>query len=144
MSLDHHYKFLILLPQEGGRHLRQQDGGDDKYFGLLWSGEVLARGIEIRRHDTPKFINEFEVRLIQTLFDCSTPEEVRSKGYENCLRLVTEEIDRVMTGELTKEDLDGEQDSAKATQRIQLSVSTCDRRTATCIAGEIGQKWRHD
>ena len=35
----------------------------------------------------------------------STPEEVQSKGYENCLKLVTEEIDRVMTGELTKEDL---------------------------------------
>ena len=69
MSLDHYYKFLILLPQEGGDISDSKMEAMTRYFGLLWSGEVLARGIEIRRHDTPKFINEFEVRLIQTLFD---------------------------------------------------------------------------
>ena len=105
MSLDHHYKFLILLPQEGAGISDIKMEAMTRYFGLLWSGEVLARGIEIRRHDTPKFIKDFEAKLIQTLFDCSVAEEVRTKGYESSLELVTNEIDRVMTGELSKEDL---------------------------------------
>jgi DNA polymerase elongation subunit (family B) len=103
MSLDHHYRFLILLPQEGDDSDRME--AMTRYFGLLWNGEVLARGIEIRRHDTPKFIKDFEVKLIQTLFDCSSSDEVTSKGYEEALRMVTNQIDLVMTGELTKEDL---------------------------------------
>lgn len=61
---------------------------------LCWHGEH-----ETRRHNTPRFVGEFEDKLIRTLFgDCSTTEEARSREYERCLRVVTEEIDRVMTG----------------------------------------------
>jgi DNA polymerase elongation subunit (family B) len=34
------------------------------YFGVLTSGEIVARGIEMRRHDTPRFIMEFQRNLI--------------------------------------------------------------------------------
>ena len=30
-----------------------------RYYGLLTNGEVLARGIELRRHDTPQFVKNF-------------------------------------------------------------------------------------
>ena len=61
--------------------------------------------IEIRRHDAPNFIKEFQTELLYTLFDCKDSAEVLSKGYENALLLVTRTIDKVMTGEIQIKDL---------------------------------------
>ncbi len=54
---------------------------------------MIARGIEIRRHDAPNFIKEFQTELLYTLFDCRDSAEVLSKGYENALLLVTRTIE---------------------------------------------------
>jgi DNA polymerase elongation subunit (family B) len=75
------------------------------YFGITHGGEFIARGIELRRHDAPNFIKEFQSQLLQTLFDCNDSAEVCSKGYENALLLVTRTIDKVMTGEIEVQDL---------------------------------------
>ena len=37
--------------------------------------------------------------MLYTLFNCKDSTEVVSKGYENCLLLVTKAIDKIMTGE---------------------------------------------
>lgn len=103
MSLDHHYKFLILLPLESDPSMTME--AQKHYFGMLYDGEIIARGIEIRRHDTPKFIKDFQVRLIQTLFNCKNAEEVYTIGYEKALRLVAETIDKLMVGEVPIEEL---------------------------------------
>ncbi|MGB7953873.1 MAG: DNA polymerase domain-containing protein [Candidatus Nitrosopolaris sp.] len=75
------------------------------YFGITQSTELIARGIEIRRHDAPNFIKEFQTELLYTLFGCKDSAEVLSKGYENANLLVTKTIDRVMTGEIQIKDL---------------------------------------
>ena len=67
---------------------------------MTQSSEIIARGIEIRRHDAPDFIKEFQTELFYTLFDCNDSVEVLSKGYENSLLLVTRTIDKVMTGNI--------------------------------------------
>src|SRR5919198_2447651 len=98
ISIDYHYKFLVLLPLEPG---------DEKievlkyYFGVTQEGEELVlRGIETRRHDTPNFIKQFQTQLLYTLFDdCNDSDEVVNKGYEKALLLVTHAIDNIMTGE---------------------------------------------
>jgi DNA polymerase elongation subunit (family B) len=73
--------------------------------GITQAKELIVRGIEIRRHDAPNFIKEFQTELLYTLFDCKDPAEVLSKGYENALLLVTNMIDKVMTGEIQLKDL---------------------------------------
>jgi DNA polymerase elongation subunit (family B) len=75
------------------------------YFGMLYNGDIVARGIELRRHDTPKFIKDFQVSLIQVLLNCKNAEEVYKVGYKRALQLVTESIDRLMAGEVPIEEL---------------------------------------
>ena len=70
------------------------------YFGITQSGEIIARGIEIRRHDAPNFIKDFQTELLYILFDCNNSTEVLSRGYENALLLITRTIDKVMTGKI--------------------------------------------
>jgi DNA polymerase elongation subunit (family B) len=38
------------------------------YFGITHAGDLIAREIEIRRNDAPKFIKEFQTELLYTPF----------------------------------------------------------------------------
>ncbi len=95
ISVDYHYKFLVLLPLEADEKIEVLK----HYFGITFDNELVVRGIEIRRHDVPAFIKRFQTQLIYTLFDCKDSSEVITKGYENALLLVTQAIDTIMTGE---------------------------------------------
>jgi DNA polymerase elongation subunit (family B) len=95
ISLEYHYKFLVLLPLEADEKLEVLK----HYFGITYDDELVMRGIETRRHDTPNFIKQFQHHLLLTLFNCKDSSEVTTKGYENALLVVIQAIDRVMTGE---------------------------------------------
>ena len=101
ISLENYYKFLVLLPLDADEKMEALK----QYFGITHDDELIARGIEIRRHDAPNFIKEFQTELLYTLFDFKDSAEVISKGYENALLLVTKTIDKVMTGEIPLKDL---------------------------------------
>jgi DNA polymerase elongation subunit (family B) len=101
ISLENYYKFLVLLPLEADEKMEALK----HYFGITHGNELIARGIEIRRHDAPNFIKEFQTELLYTLFDFKDSAEVLSKGYEHTLLLVTKTIDKVMTGEIQMKDL---------------------------------------
>jgi DNA polymerase elongation subunit (family B) len=101
ISLEHHYKFLMLLPLEADVKME----ASKHYFGITHTNGLIARGIVIRRHDAPNFIKEFQTELLYTLFDCKDSDEVLSIGDENALLLVTSTIDKIMTGEIQVEDL---------------------------------------
>jgi DNA polymerase elongation subunit (family B) len=85
---------LMLLPIESDEKIDVLK----HYFGITFDNELVVRGIEIRRHDVHAFIKRFQTRLLYTLFDCKDTSEVRAKGYENALILVTQAIDTIMTG----------------------------------------------
>ena len=102
ISVDYNYKFLVLLPIEADENIEALK----HYYGITQQGELVVRGIEIRRHDIPNFIKEFQTELLYTLFDCKDSVEVENKGYENALLLVTKAIDKIMTDEeIQQEDL---------------------------------------
>ena len=95
ISVDYHYKFLVLLPLEADEKIEVLK----HYFGITFDNEIVVRGIEIRRHDIPAFIKRFHTQLLYALFDCKNSSEILSKGYENALLLVTQAIDTIMTGD---------------------------------------------
>ena len=101
LSLEYHYKFLVLLPLEADEKLEALK----HYFGITYGGELVTRGIETRRHDTPKFIKDFQRELLYTLFDANSTTEIIDRTLENALFCVTKTIDKVMTGEIDPADL---------------------------------------
>jgi DNA polymerase elongation subunit (family B) len=103
ISLEHNFKFLVLLPLKASEKIEALK----QYYGVTHEGQLVVRGIEIRRHDTPKFIKEFQTKLLSVLFDCKDTSEIMNKGYENALLQVTKAIDKIMLGgkDITQEDL---------------------------------------
>ena len=103
ISIEHNFKFLVLLPLEASEKIEALK----QYYGITNEGRLVVRGVEIRRHDTPIFIKEFQTELLSSLFDCKDVKEINEKGYENALLLVTKAIDKIMLGgeDITQDDL---------------------------------------
>ena len=101
MTLDFHYKFLVLLYIESDEKMEAKK----HYFGLTYGKQLVTRGIDTRRHDSPAFIKEFQRTLLSKLFDCQSSEEVLTTGYENALLYITQSIDKLMNGEVQITDL---------------------------------------
>jgi hypothetical protein len=101
ITLEYHYKFLVLLYIEADEKMEARK----HYFGLTYDKQLITRGIDTRRHDSPTFIKEFQKTLLSKLFGCNTAEEVERFGYENALLYITQSIDKLMNGEVQITDL---------------------------------------
>jgi DNA polymerase elongation subunit (family B) len=101
LSLEYHYKFIVLLPLEADEKLEALK----HYFGITYAGELITRGIETRRHDTPNFIKQFQIELLYILFNCDTTTEIYDKTLEEAFLCITKTIDKVMTREIDLQDL---------------------------------------
>jgi hypothetical protein len=101
LTLEFHYKFLVLLYIEADDKMEAKK----HYFGLTYDGQLITRGIDTRRHDSPTFIKELQKTLLSKLFGCNTAEEVRTTGYQNALAYIAQSIDKLMNGEVQITDL---------------------------------------
>jgi DNA polymerase elongation subunit (family B) len=101
MTLEFHYKFLVLLYIEADDKMEARK----HYYGLTYDNRLITRGIDTRRHDSPTFIKEFQSTLLTKLFDCNNYEDVMTNGYQNALSYITRSIDKLMNGEIQITDL---------------------------------------
>ena len=70
------------------------------YFGITHDSQLITRGIDTRRHDSPVFIKEFQRTLLSKLFDCDDSTDVLLNGYQNALLYITHSVDKLMNGEI--------------------------------------------
>jgi DNA polymerase-2 len=63
IALDGIYRWISFLPSRINKHVPVAN----RYFGVFQSGEIKCRGIELRRHDTPKFIAETQNEVLELL-----------------------------------------------------------------------------
>lgn len=63
VSIEHNFRFLILLPLEAIERIEALK----QYYGITQNGELVVRGIEARRHDTPNLIKKFQTELLYSI-----------------------------------------------------------------------------
>lgn len=101
LTLEFHYKYLMLLHVEADEKLEAKK----HYYGITYDNQLVTRGIDTRRHDSPVFIKQFQTALLSKLFDCDNLKEVLTTGYERALLYITHSIDKLMNGEVQITDL---------------------------------------
>ena len=69
IALDGVYKWLIFPPSKRDSRVAVPN----RYFGVFRDGEIKARGIALRRHDTPKFIAEAQMEILKVLAKVDDP-----------------------------------------------------------------------
>jgi DNA polymerase elongation subunit (family B) len=85
--------------------LKEGKNGSKKTLLRAYDNQLVTRGIDTRRHDSPIFIKEFQRMLLSKLFDCQNSEEVLTTGYQDALLYITQSIDKLMNGEVLVTDL---------------------------------------
>jgi len=101
ISLDCHYKYLVFLHQE----TNPDQEATRRYFGKLMNGSLNYRGIELRRHDSPPFIKEFERKLLTILFDADCAEKVKKEQVKKAYNHVVETCNKVIQGKVSANSL---------------------------------------
>jgi DNA polymerase-2 len=64
ISIEHDFKFLVLLSLEAIERIEALK----QYYGITHDRKLVVRGIEARRHDTPKFIKKVSNRTTEHSF----------------------------------------------------------------------------
>jgi DNA polymerase elongation subunit (family B) len=96
LTLDHHYRFLVLLPRKEDAHTP----AFKRYYGLTYGGELVCRGIECRRHDTPLFIKEVQEAMMKALLFKDDLAEVYTKGLADSIRVLNMALKRLERGDI--------------------------------------------
>jgi len=76
-----------------------------RYFGKLTNNELYYRGIELRRHDCPEFLKEFQERLMEILFDADDAEKVEREQFKKAYDYAVKICDEIMEGKVKPERL---------------------------------------
>ena len=63
ISLDGVYRWVVFLPSRQDARVPVPN----RYFGVFQDGTVKVRGIEARRHDTPPYIKETQLKILEIL-----------------------------------------------------------------------------
>lgn len=101
IALDCHYKFLVLLRQEADPNL----GATRRYFGKLMTGDLHYRGIELRRHDCPVFLKQFQNKLLEILFNAESAAIIEKEQFKKAYDYVVETCDKILEGNIKLERL---------------------------------------
>jgi DNA polymerase elongation subunit (family B) len=68
------YKWIV-FPQNKGN----EAGALNRYYGLFENGELKIRGIELRRHDSPKIVRDLQKEALDILSEANNSEEFKDK-----------------------------------------------------------------
>jgi len=100
IELEGLYKWIIFLPAKQKKDLPVAN----RYFGVMENGELKARGLAFRRHDTPPLIKEAQQEMLDLLRTCENRQEYENKNGQ--IREVMENyLMRLHTGDLKNEEL---------------------------------------
>jgi len=101
MALENHFRFLVLLPQKDDSGL----GAVNRYYGVTFDGELVCRGIELRRRDSPPYVKRVQKKAIETLLSHGSPGEVSTLGVEGAQTVIAEACRLLREGSVPEEEL---------------------------------------
>ena len=91
IKVDKVYRFLAFPADKAGTGASALK----RYFGRLVDGELDIKGIEAARNDVPTYIRKFQEKLIDTLLDGESLEDVY-RNVEKCLDHVRSNVEAIL------------------------------------------------
>jgi DNA polymerase, archaea type len=101
IKLDKHFKFLTLL----GKNTDPLQGASNRYYGKLTDGSLFYRGIELRKHDTPPYMNRLQERVMSALFDAEDGDGVLKMGLPRALAIANRASEELRRGRVDPKEL---------------------------------------
>jgi DNA polymerase elongation subunit (family B) len=116
MSWDGLFNIIVFLPSRAEPDVPALS----HYWGIKTSGEKKVRGIEVRRRDMPKVVKDAQYAFIHTFQGAETVEEFM-KRIPKAKRKLYEYVERVYSGELSREELTIRQKISRKPSRYKVN-----------------------
>jgi DNA polymerase I len=100
LSFEGCYKWIVFLPSK----VHVKIGVLNRYYGVMESGKVKVRGLEVRKRDTPKFVYDAQMEMINVLSSARNSEEFDQK-IPQAIRVVKVYRKKLLDGEIPIWDL---------------------------------------
>ena len=100
INFEGHYKWIAFLPSK----MHPRVSVLNRYFGVMDNGKIKVRGLEVRRRDTPKFVYDAQMDMINVLSSANNSEEFEQKIPE-ALNVVKDYRQKLINGEVPVWDL---------------------------------------
>ena len=100
LNFEGRYKWIVFLPSK----VHPNIGVLNRYYGVMENGKVKIRGIEIRRHDTPRFIYNAQTEMINVLASANNSTEFIAKIPE-ALNVIKQYREKLLNGEVPVWDM---------------------------------------
>ena len=100
INFEAHYKWIAFLPSRMHPHVSVLN----RYFGVTDSGKIKVRGLDVRKSDTPKFVYDAQMEMINALAAAHNSAELTGRIPE-ALKVVRDYRQRLIAGEIALSDL---------------------------------------
>jgi DNA polymerase elongation subunit (family B) len=100
LNFEGRYKWIVFLPSK----LHPNIGVLNRYYGAMESGKIKVRGIEVRRRDTPRFVYDAQMEMINVLASANNAEEFYAM-IPKALKVVKDYRRKLLDGEVSIWDL---------------------------------------
>lgn len=121
ISLDGIYKWVAFLPSRQNRKVPVAN----RYFGVFQSGEIKMRGIETRRHDTPRFIVKAQTEILQLMAKAKDAEHLPD-ALPQIRTLIRQKIKAVRQGGLPMSEFVVHQTLSRTSDQYRGSSSVAE------------------
>jgi DNA polymerase elongation subunit (family B) len=100
LSFEGRYNWIVFLPSR----MHPNVGVLNRYYGVMESGKIKVRGLEVRRRDTPPFVCSAQTRILEVLAEAKNSKEFVEKIPE-ALKVLREYRQKLLNGEVSIWDL---------------------------------------
>jgi DNA polymerase I len=100
LNFEGRYKWIVFLPSK----MHPNIGVLNRYYGVMESGKLKVRGLEVRKHDTPRFIYNAQMEMINIFSTANNSKEFMQKIPET-LNIVKAYRKKMINSEVPIEDL---------------------------------------
>lgn len=124
LNFEGRYKWIVFLPSK----IHPRIGALNRYYGVMENGKVKLRGIEVRRRDTPRFVYDAQLKMINVLSTANDSKEFMTKIPE-ALEVIKEYSRKLLDGEVPVWDL-------IVTRHLSKNPKKYKQRVSQVIAAE--------
>jgi DNA polymerase elongation subunit (family B) len=124
LGFDGIYRWIVFLPSRVHPNVPVLN----RYYGVKEDGKIKVRGLEVRRRDTPKFVYDAQIEMINALASARDSHEFVEK-IPDALKVVRKYRERLLEGEVPVCDL-------VVTKRLSKDLGDYRQRVSQVIAGE--------
>ncbi len=118
------YKWIVFLPSKTYPNVPVLN----RYYGVKQDGSIKVRGLEVRRRDTPKFVDDAQMEMIKALSFADNSKNFVEK-VPNALKVVKDYKRKLLNGEVPVWDL-------VVTKRLSKNLENYTQKVSQVIAGE--------